>query len=232
MFRILVFQDKLGITAGYRPKWLETLLAAGLMGPEFKYFYEQSYRHFHQSQLLMWKGNRKSPGFHEDPAKQIKLLRWMWDCIKLHNANVILLMDPALFFIVNQEWDQATTEKLRGGVYEMKSEDRLPIPVFVTAPISSINKGMKPKDIAALNNGFAEKDEWDDVYGDESKVQKISGADTRLDDESEDESEDDEETHVMQWYAPVVIPYGKFCFTHDIAKMGRVLRQRALESRS
>jgi len=232
MFRIIVFEDKLGISIGYKPQWSRMLLSAGLIGVEYKFFYAKSYAHFPQVRLLKWKGNRKTPGFREEPDLQIKTLNWMKDIIQQTRANVVVLMDPALFFVVNNNWNQATTELLRGGVYTMKDHNRADILTLVMGPISSINRIMKPKDIAALNNGFAEKDEWDEVYGDEQKIiQDADSNEPESEDGEENEEDEDEGENVMQWYNPVQIPYGRFCFEHDLRKLGRILRAKKAATR-
>lgn len=225
-FKILVFQDKLGITPGYKSSWEEMLLSAGLLDSSHRFFFERSYAHFKLDDLLQIKGNRKSPGFVEDPTCQIKLLKWVWEKIKFHGATHIVMMDPALFFIVNQHWEQATHDLLRGGVYHIRArpEETQTLPVLIMCPIHSINRGMKPKDIAALNNGFDSRDEWDDMY----KGAKLRIAPSEeLESESngsEEEQEAEDQTH--WWYAPVVIPFGKFCFQRDLNKLGRILRSQ------
>lgn len=214
-FRIAVFQDKLGVTSAYRPVWENLLLQAGLIGSKYTFTWHKSYNHFQQGQLLEWSGNRKTPGFNKNPQAQIKTLNWVKDQLSSARANVALIMDPALFFIVNQNWDQATAEKLRGGFYNMKSHDRTDIMVLVTVPISSINRSMKTKDIAALNAGFADREEFEEHF---------AGG------EDDDGPDDDDEVNLIEWYDPIVVPYGKFCFTSDIFKLGRILRRAEQET--
>lgn len=226
-FNILVFEDKLGITPAYKTSWHGILLNAGLMQPEYRFYYAKSYRQFSQRELLTWKGNRKTPGFNEDPAIQIRLLRWVWSQIELTKANVIVLMDPALFFLVNQDWNQATTELLRGGQYKIKTPDRQDIVVFVMAAISSLNRGMKPKDVAAINNGFSSKEEWDETYGSQEKVAPVTlevDEDESTED-SDDTPDEEDEAPREEFLFPVVIPYGKYCFRADVQKLGHILRE-------
>lgn len=189
------------------------LLQAGLIGEKYRFSWHKSYNHFHQSDLLQWKGNRKSPGFCEEPAKQLKVMSWFKDQLHIARANVALVMDPALFFMVNPDWDQATPEKLRGGVYNVLNHDRSSIIYFVTVPISNINRSVKQRDIAAINQGFDDREEFESVYGSDD----------------DDDDDPDSEVNQMEWYDPITVPYGKFCFQSDMHKLGRILRKAEAE---
>lgn len=210
---IVIFQDKLGITEAYRFIWEQMLLKAGILSPKIRFIKVKSYDHFHQSELLMWKGNRKSPGFIEDPGNQIRLLNWVKKTLMDSNAEFALFMDPALFFIVNQKWEQATSELLRGGMYEVKLIDRN-VPILVTVPISSVNRQMKPKDIAALNNGFADYEDWKAMFDPDDEF------------DSDDDTDETSEVNQMEWYSPVIVPFGKFCLQMDLFKLRRWIKTR------
>lgn len=212
MLRILVVQDKLGITDAYRGHWNMMTLAAGLTQPWINFVFVSAWRDFRQDQLLTFKHNRKTPGFNIDPLNQVKLLNWLKDKMELHRISMVVLMDPAFFFLVNQNWDQATTENLRGGVYTIKNARGEDVTVLVTAPIHSINTQMKAKDIAALNNGISEREEFDELYG--------SGDES----DSDEDDSDDNEARIMEWYNPIVVPFGRHCFQSDLYKLGRLAR--------
>ena len=216
MLRILIVQDKLGITEAYKSHWNMMCLRAGLMQPWIQFKYTSAWREFRQDELLMFKHNRKSPGFNIDPAKQVKLLNWLKGKMDLVNAGIVVLQDPTFFFIVNNNWDQATTDNLRGGVYTMKNSRREDITVLVTAPIHSINTQMKAKDIAALNQGFAERDEFEEVFG---------GDDETDSDDDDDDDAESSETRTMEWYNPIIVPFGRHCFQSDLYKLGRLARK-------
>jgi hypothetical protein len=210
---------------------------AGLIGGHVKFFKAKAANEFSKSKLYIFKGNRKSAGFNEDPEMQIKLLKWMWQKSDSVKADVWIIMDPALLFVVNDKWEQATIDLLRGGVYTAKHKDGYEIQILVMAPISSINRGMKPKDIAALNQGFDDKQEWED-WQNAREVGEGSDEDDESDDESVAEDDvlppdavrvvrDDSSANNLgeHWYEPVVIPFGHFCFSADLNKLGRLLRE-------
>lgn len=214
MLRILVVQDKLGITPAYMGHWNMMTLKAGLMQPWIKISLTTPWRKFSQNELLSFSKQRKTPGFNTDPKNQIKILNWLKDEIDRTSSHIVVFMCPSMFFIVNNHWDQATTEKLRGGVYTIKDSQRRDIQVLVTTPISAINQQMKAKDIAALNQGISERDEFEEVY---------ASSDDNGGEDGEDDS--DSENRIMEWYNPIVVPYGRHCFQSDLFKLGRLARR-------
>ena len=223
--RILVFEDKLGITEGYKHAWNSMLLSAGLLGPQFSFFHRKASQHIPQNQLLHWSKQRKTVGFSQNPEHRTATLRWVLGQIQITKATFVVLMDPALLFIVNQDWNQATNEILRGGVYDIKVNDTQRLKFLVTVPISAINRSVKMKDIAALNNGISDKDEWDELRGRGMGMSPVIDEDGNLDED--DDSDEDDEVRSMEWYNPITVPYGKFCIQSDLHKLGRLLRSDA-----
>lgn len=150
---ILLIQDKLGITEGYKPAWNELVVNAGFWPSAFRLCSVWRSSLAKSYQLLTRKGNRKAPG----PNPEIKdvLARWLWTNVQLHKATMIICMDPAFLGIVEDSWDIATIDNMRGGVYDFNG-----IPFVVVPPISAINTQKKPKDIRAMNDGAESEDEF------------------------------------------------------------------------
>lgn len=211
---VLIFLDKLGITSGYESVWLKYCLISGLTALDVKFYRVSSYRKFGNAvRLLTYKGNRKTPGFNEDPRVQRDIRSWYESAIDTLKPNAVVIMDPAMFFLVNEHWDQATTEKLRGGVYFAQCDGK-PIPVLVMAAISSVFNKVSSKDIAAMNMGFANKEDFDSVYRRDTE---------QTSDEDEDDADDDG-IDSPTWFEPINIQYGRFCFEQDMHKLCRLLR--------
>lgn len=195
MASILLFEDKLGISTGYESIWQSLLLQQGLLGVEVNR--RNSFRSLGSKiQLLVKKGNRKSPGFNEDPQAQHQIRTWVQTQISLLNPVGIICMDPVILFMMNPDWDQATLDNLRGGVYRLRG-----VPTVISLPISAWHNVKKEKDIARMNEGFTEEEEWDEEHGGD---------------------ETDSELNQI-WMEPVSVPYGKFVLKQDIGKLSRII---------
>jgi hypothetical protein len=194
--KILLFEDKLGVSDGYQSIWTTLLLGVGILANDV--YRRNAYRTFRNYQLLIRQGNRVSPGFNTDEQIQAMLTDWVRTEVNNVNPDLILVWDPAIYFLMNPEWAQATPDNMRGGVYQLFG-----IPAVCTLPISAWNTKKSEKDIARLNDGFTDKDEW-------------------LEDQ-EDESDDDENGTTAIWMEPVSVPYGKFVLRRDLEKAKRVM---------
>lgn len=191
---ILLFEDKLGITTGYEGIWNSLLLKVGLAGTDV--YRRNIYQRLGDKvSLLTRSGNRKSPGFNPDPSVKRVVQAWVDSQIDAVQPDLIICMDPAILWLFNPEWDQATLDNLRGGVYYLGR-----IPVVITLGISAWHNKKREKDIARLNDGFTDQEDWEEEFG---------GDET-----------DSETTNV--WIEPLSIPYGRFILTADLQKAKRV----------
>lgn len=192
---ILIFEDKLGITAGYESIWANLMLSSGLA--RYDVIRRNSFRSLGKNlQLLVRKGNRVTPGFNPDEQAQYKIRTWVLSQVQTLKPLGIICMDPVILFMLNPDWDQATLDTLRGGVYRIEG-----IPTVVSLPISAWHTKKQMKDIARMNEGHMEQDDWEMAHGgDESDL---------------------ELNHL--WLEPTVVPYGKFVLSADIKKFARVI---------
>lgn len=192
---ILLFEDKLGITAGYEEIWAGLLLKSKLS--HVRIHRRNAYKALGDStQLLIRKGNRNAPGFNEDRFVQDKITRWVSQQINQTQPALVICMDPALLFLANPDWNQASLDNLRGGHYTLAGR-----PFMIMFGISAWHTKKNEKDIARLNSGYSDKEEWEaDHGGDES----------------------DAETQEMIWIDPISVPYGKFVLQKDLEKIRRV----------
>lgn len=201
---IILFEDKLGISQGYEYIWDGLLAKVGLIGVPI--YRRNSFRKFGNSfQLLTRKGNRKAPGFNPDIRIQRILVKWIQSELKEIQPGLCIVMDPAILFILNPDWNQATIDNLRGGVYYVDG-----VPFLVSFPISAWHNQKKEKDIARLNEGFTDEDEWEAEHGG-------------------DETDGDSE-NMQIWLEPMAVPYGKFVLQKDLEKAKRVY-ERAVKAR-
>lgn len=212
MSRILLFADRVGITPSYAPALQRIMVGAGLLQTTIV---RRSYDRFPISKLLHYSKNRKQPGFVQDPTANRLVETWVYEQVALAKPEGVVVMDPALLFMFNNNWNQATLDTLRGGVYW---PNKSKIPWLVTLPITAINTHAKAKDIAALNNGYSDKAEWEESI----QVDIDYGDDADDDDDDDDDSDQNEDR--MHWHEPFVVPYGKYVLGADFAKLGRVLR--------
>lgn len=198
---VLLFEDKLGISSGYESIWTNLLMNSGLVGKDI--VRRNSFRSLGTKvQLLVKHGNRKAPGFNPDPQARHQIRQWVMSQVQNVAPAAIICMDPAILFIFNPDWDQATLDNLRGGVYKL-----LGIPTVVTLPITAWHTQKKEKDIARMNEGFIEEEEWEEEHGGD---------------------ETDSELNQL-WLEPLVVPYGKFVLRSDLEKLARILRRQKSE---
>lgn len=196
---VILFEDKLGITTGYEGVWSGLLAVTGLLSTTIHR--RSTYKAFgNKHQLLIKKGNRKSPGFNPDPEVQRDLRLWVSRELSNLEPAVCICMDPALFFLMNPDWDQATPDNMRGGVYRVEN-----IPFICSLGISAWHNKKSDKDIARLNDGYTDEEEWEaDQGGEESDTANIGAI----------------------WLEPVSVPYGKFVLRHDLDKASRILSKQ------
>ncbi len=159
---VLVLEDKLGITSGYQHIWDGLLEEAYLSGQNMRRVSIWRSPLASKITLLTRKGNRKSPGFNPDPMVLGHEAAWLRDMIRQLQPHAILCMDVAMLGMVEPDWDVATIDNLRGGVYRFDS-----IPFIVTVPISAVHSQKKPKDIRAMNEGYESADEWEEAHGEQ-----------------------------------------------------------------
>jgi len=194
---IVLFEDRLGISSGYETIWHSLLNSNGLAGQEV--IRRSTHRTFgKRMQLLITKGNRKSPGFNPDHGVQAALNEWVKTQLRQLRPDGCICMDPAILFMMNPDWDQATLDNLRGGVYRI-----LDIPFIVSLPISAWHTQKKEKDIARMNEGFTDKDEWEEEHGGDETDGDITSV----------------------WIEPIVVPYGRFVLNRDLQKFKRILER-------
>jgi|SRR5882762_1762630 len=194
---ILLFEDKLGISAGYESIWANLLIKTGFAGMEINR--RNSFRHLgRQTQLLIRKGNRVSAGFNPDPRSMDIVRAWVRTQVQLLQPAAIICMDPAILFMFNPDWDQATLDRLRGGVYKLMEK-----PVVISLPISAWHNVKKEKDIARMNEGFTEEEEWEAEHGGDESDSEVNNI----------------------WLEPIIVPYGKFVLQKDLEKLNRILRR-------
>lgn len=226
---LLVFPDKLGITDGYEGQWNMLLIGAKLDG----YLIQRVsiWRSWLvRKQLLVKRPNRKMPGFNPEIIHEVR--HWFEERLHESSPAAVLIMDPALFGLVESRWESATTDKLRGGVYPYTTAKGFQTTIVITVPISAINRRMDKREIAALNDGAYSRQEWDDLQklrsfhtADESQTDDSEGADDDGDETPEDsstsESEDAEEVNEAFFMPPYKIPYGRFVLRVDLGKLRR-----------
>lgn len=197
MLKILLFEDKLGITTGYESIWQSLLLQTGFTSVDVNR--RNSFRSLGTKvRLLHSSGKRKAPGFNPDPAAQAIIRAWVLKQVEVLEPDAIIVMDPVILFMMNPDWDQATLDNLRGGVYRIQQR-----PAIVMLPISAWHTQKKETDLARLNSGFTEESEWEEEHGGDE-------IDADLND---------------MWIEPVVVPYGKFVLKSDLIKTRRILER-------
>lgn len=207
------------MTENYKPIWTKLLSKVGINEQNTRIIFRTSYEAFPRKVHLEWKKTRKQPGFNTDPGMMLRVREWVENCIRRHEPDLIVCFDPALLFLLNPDWSQATLDKLRGGLYIEYN-----IPWVVTLPLTAWHNRAKAKDIAKLNQGFQEKGEFED-YVKEIDYEELSKKDDDSDEDEDDERdfEDENEKARMEWHEPVVIPFGKIMLKFDFEKIARLL---------
>lgn len=165
MAEILLLEDKLGITSGYSYIWDQLVLNANLGGHHIRRASIWKSPIAKSTKLLTSKGNRKSPGYNPDPGVLAVEATWLRKRIVEAKAEAILCMDLAMLGMVEPDWDNATIDNLRGGLYHFDS-----IPFLITVPISAVHTKKKQKDIRAMNAGAENEEEWEDEEHDEKDL--------------------------------------------------------------
>ena len=214
----MVFQDAIGVTAGYKGIWWKLLNGAGITEQNTHVVLRTSYSAFTNKRHLEFRKTRKQPGFNSDPGMQSRVRSWVADCIAQHQPDLVVCFDVSLLFLLNPDWAQGTLDKLRGGLYIERG-----IPWVVTLPLTSYHSKAKSTDIAKLNQGFVEKGDFED-FKQEIQYDKVDDED----DEERDIDQENEDAR-MEWHEPVVIPFGKIVLQYDLEKVGRLLSRIPVE---
>ena len=202
IYRALLFEDKLGITAGYESIWQQLLLQQGFSGVSVER--RSAYKALGgKLQLLIRKGNRVSPGFNPDPTTRRLVRTWVEQQMNIVKPTVCICMDPSLLFLFNEDWDQSTLDNMRGGHYEF-----LGVSFIISLGISAWHNKKSQKDIARLNEGYTDKEEWEAEHGGDEQDTEGLGA---------------------IWLEPVSVPYGKFVLRADLGKANRVMRRAIMD---
>lgn len=213
--RILLFEDKLGITAAYESQWDSMMLAAGFFSSTV--IRASVWRKFGKTkQLVIKTGNRKTPGFNPDASIQAMLREWFTSEIERVQAEAVVIQELSLLGLFETRWPISMIDYMRGGIYPWTRKDGRVIPVLITVPISAINTQKKTKDIRAMNQGAESKSEWEEQRAFE---QEIAGLDSS--DGEADSAEDVEE----YFFEPYTIPYGKWVLASDLRKLYRITKR-------
>lgn len=216
---ILFFEDAIGFTDNYKPLLMTMLSKARITDVTHRINHYSIYKRMDKKHLLVWQGNRKSPGFNPDVRVQAKVREFFESVISRSRPDIIVCMDVAMFFLFNPNWDQATPDKLRGSVYEYVHSDGIVYPVLCTLPLSAYYSKVSTKDIAKLNEGFTDKADYEEFRKD----------DRSEDDEDSEEGEEKElkdEESQMEWHEPLLINMGNIMIMFDIAKLARILHRK------
>lgn len=213
--RILLFEDKLGITPAYEGQWESMVAAAGFFTAAV---YKVSvWRKFGRTKQLVIKvGNRKTPGFNPDASIQAMLKEWFTLEVNRTNADAIIVQEAALLGLFESRWPIAMIDYMRGGIYPWTRADGKVIPVLITVPISAINTSKKTKDIRAMNMGAESKSEWEEQRAFE--IETTAGND-------EGGEVDSEEAVETYFFEPYTIPYGKWVLASDLRKLYRITQR-------
>jgi len=216
---ILVFEDKLGITDGYQHAWASLLQRAKLATTSIRRI------NLHRSELrskpvLVRKGNRKQPGFNADLLPEVT--HWFEEHLHRFTPAACLIMDPALFGLVEIDWKSATTDNLRGGVYDYETSRGYKVKIVITTPMSAVNRRMDPKEIAMLNQGAYSKSEWQELQDHRESLDAAAAAEAEANGEVNDKDDHDRDESAF-FLPPYKIPYGRFVLSVDLNRLRRVL---------
>lgn len=194
---ILLFEDKLGISTGYESIWQSLLLKSGLAGIEVNR--RNSFRSLSSKVMLLTRsGNRKAPGFNPDGRAQGIISQWVRAQCSILKPDAIICMDPAILFMFNPDWNQATLDNLRGGVYAVGK-----IPVVIMLPITAWHTTKKETDIARMNEGYTSESEWEEEHGGDETDADLN----------------------QLWIEPVSVPFGRWILKADLLKTRRILER-------
>lgn len=147
--KILYFTDKFGVSDGYKRAFNEMMLNSGINWKNV------TITHIYNlvSNALVKKGNRKALGFNPEKKNEIKAafdLR-----INAVQPDVIVVSCPAVLgLLCDWDWNLATLDKCRGGVYYYDG-----IPVLVTYPITAINSHVDERALKSVDDDDDAKSE-------------------------------------------------------------------------
>jgi len=243
---ILYFEDPVGVTSTYLK--LFTRISDNLAKPV------SLYRIHDKRDLLMWRGNRKQPGYRLEAQNVRKVQDSVIKLIRQYEPKLVVTSDPATLGLLvtyrEESWDWATVENLRGGVYRFWG-----IPWIVTYPMTAFFKEVRERDIAVANDGFSDQEQFADHKRDAGDYERAD-ADADADEsgdadyatdttetdateaaggiaESAEAASADADTDSDHFYTPILtrVSVGKFCLTSDWHKAFRVLEseQRRIE---
>lgn len=213
--RILLFEDKLGVTPAYESQWDSMVFGAGFLNTAV--IRSSVWKKFGSSkQIVIKSGNRKTPGFNPDASIQKMIREWFTFEVNRWNPDAIIVQEAALLGLFESRWAISMIDYLRGGIYPWTRADGKVIPILITVPISAINTSKKTKDIRAMNQGAESKSEWEEQRAFESEV--IMG--------DEGSSETDSEEFVEEYFfEPYTIPYGRWVLASDLRKLYRITQR-------
>ena len=128
--RILYLTDKFGVSQGYSKSFSLMLANCGI---KRKQVIETNIYGLVNKPLIK-KGNRKAWGFNPERKDEIEAA--FNQRIETVAPDIIVCSCPAILgFLCDWDWDLATLDKCRGGVYYYRG-----IPVIVTYPITAIHQ--------------------------------------------------------------------------------------------
>jgi len=240
---ILYFEDAIGVTATYRD--LFNRVSNRLAEPV------SLYRLHSKRELLLWRGNRKQPGYRLESANIAKVQDSVVRLLREYEPTLVVTSDPATLGLLvayrEESWDWATIENLRGGVYRFWG-----VPWLVTYPMTAYFHEVRERDIALANDGFASEEMFADYQQqaaqstadhDVSAVEIETGIGVEEDGELEfgeaatiegdaadnseglDGFESEGKSGDSHFYTPILtrVSVGKFCLTSDWHKAFRIL---------
>lgn len=147
--KILYITDKSGVSEGYNKAFNTMLANAGLRRQQI------IITHIYGlvSNALIKKGNRKAPGFNPEKIDQIHAaFNQRVDAVQ---PDIIVCSCPAVLgLFVDWDWNLATLDKCRGGVYNYRG-----IPVVVTLPITAIHAHVDERALKAFDDDDLVKSE-------------------------------------------------------------------------
>lgn len=211
---ILYFEDPIGVTPGYRK--LFDSLSKGLAQPV------SLYRVFKKEELLVHRGNRKAPGYNTNSRVLDSVVAKYGELVQRYTPRIVVLTDPALLFLCvldrDADWAWATIDNLRGGIYK-----RMGTTIAVTYPLTAWYQDVRERDIAAANDGFASKEEYEEAVtdqdeGEDSDIEEVDLVEV-------DDERDSSHSDGTIFYEPIQtkVAVGKFCLQSDWEKIHRIL---------
>lgn len=147
--KILYITDKMGISDGYNKAFNQMLVNSGLRRQQI--ILSNIYGLVHNA--LIKKGNRKAPGFN--PEKIDAITAAFDQRVSAIKPDLIVCSCPAVLgLLCNWDWNLATLDKCRGGVYYYRG-----IPVVVTFPITAIHSHIDERALRSVDDDDSVKSE-------------------------------------------------------------------------